>query len=139
MGSEFDGYVRIVIEQHDERIECCGALTQQFCLIKLKEDIIDEHWGRNAGKRELQGVGLGLVALGHFEFFFLIKETIASSKENVFHTWIDNLFERAVTTHAETFVSAVRTHYAHLGRMEFVAISLIHPSLDELYYLRIFE
>ena len=139
MGTEFDGYVGIIVEQQHERIECRSTLTQEFSLIKLEEDIVDEHWRRDAGERELQGVSFRLLGLRHLEFFFLVEETITGGKEDIFHTWVDNLLERAVATHAETFVSAVRTHYAHLGRMEFVAIHLIHPALDELDYLRIFK
>ena len=139
MGTEFYGYVRVIVEQEHKRIECRSTLTQEFSLIKLEEDIVDEHWRRDAGKRELQGVCLRLLGLRHLEFLLLVEETITGGEEDVFHTWIDNLFERAVATHTETFVGAVRTHYAHLGRMEFIAIHLIHPALDELDYLRIFK
>ena len=73
------------------------------------------------------------------QFFLMVQEALAGCQEDIVYTRVDHLLERAVALDAELDVGTVVAHHIHLSGGQFIAIHLIHPSLDGLYNLRILE
>ena len=53
VGRQFDGNVRILVEQHHQFVERLGRFRSERSLVEVVEDVVDEHRGRDAGQWEL--------------------------------------------------------------------------------------
>lgn len=82
VGSQFDGDVRVVVENADELVERCLRTVAQGRLVEIVEDIIDEHRSRDIGKGELQGrVARCFRCLQRRDLLFVIEITLAGGRK----------------------------------------------------------
>ena len=139
MRAQLDGHVAIFVEQLYQLIERLFGFGTQGGLVKIVEDVVYQHRNGDGGQRELQGVFFRFVHLAHAQFFGMVQESLACGQQQIVDIRLDDVGKRPLAGHAQRLVGAVAAHDAHLCGRQFVAIHLVHPSLDGLYNLRILK
>ena len=56
VGGEFDGDVRVLVQQSYQFVEGGGRLRTQRRLVEIVEDVLNQYGGGDIGERELQHV-----------------------------------------------------------------------------------
>ena len=69
----------------------------------------------------------------------MVQESLACGQQQIVDIGLDDVGKRPLAGHAQGLVGAVAAHDAHLCGRQFVAIHLVHPSLDGLYNLWILK
>ena len=75
----------------------------------------------------------------HAYLLLMVQIALASAQQHVIYVGLNLLHKRAIATHAELQVGAIVAHHIHLGSGQFVAVMLVHPTLDGLHNLGIIE
>ena len=139
MRCQFDGDMRILVEQDDQTVECYARTVQQGCRVKLIENVTDKYWVFNACEWKLKRVFFADTAGVNTEFFFMMKITLAGSQEDIVDVGFYFLLERAIAANTQFEICAVVANHIHKTFRQFIAVFLIDPALNRLYDLRMFE
>ena len=73
------------------------------------------------------------------QFFLVVQVALASTQENVVHKGSDFLLKRSVTPDTQLLIRTVVTHHIDKSFGQFIAVLLVHPSLDGMHHIGTFE
>ena len=130
MGRQFDGDVRIFLQQIRQAIECCGRFRGDVCTVEGIKDIAHENGDVHRGERKLQHVlvrsvdGVDVQAVGRIEI------ALAGGEENIVDAGRDSLLKRTVGLDGQFEIRPVAADHLHLSGREFVAVLFVDPTFD---------
>ena len=139
MRTEFDGHVRILLQQTDQLIQCSRRLRTQRCLVEIIENIIDQDRSRDRSKRKLQYVFFGFAYRIGSKRFLMIQKSFAGCQQKIVYPGTDHTTERAVSFDVQPLIGTIVTHDINLCSRQFVAVSFVNPAFQRLNYLGIFK
>ena len=137
MGCQFDGDVRIFLQQIRQAIECRGRFRGDFGTVEGIKDIAHENGDVHRGERKLQHVlvrpvdGVDVQAVGRIEI------ALAGGEENIVDAGRDSLLKRTVGLDGKFEIRPVAADHLHLSGRKFVAVLFVDPTFDREEVFRI--
>ena len=85
MGSQLNGYIRVLLEQRCELVESLGAGRCKGGFVEIVEDVVDKDRGSDRCQGELQHIFLALFGGVDTQFFLVIEESLARCHQQIVH------------------------------------------------------
>ena len=136
VGTQFDGDVRVVVQQLDQFLQLCLAGLCQFPTPELIEDIFHLHRPAHRAEGEIDGVCLAVLQVQCVPLFLGVEVSARGGKHHILDIFLQFYLVCPVAVGIHFAVRAVAAYQTQSRFGQRVACLVIHHALDYELHLR---